>query len=136
MRQKLIILFSPFCILLLCVVSSAAQYHGDAVVSNGVFMGDPEIREVCDFWQAYLHSRPDSIYDNPFWDPQEKQMFKAVDLLTQTHLGNIYQMMSSYPPTILSITPVKDYFKIRTMYAQHADSGLSDPLAITNVYAK
>ncbi|HET9136846.1 MAG TPA: hypothetical protein VFO76_09420, partial [Candidatus Kapabacteria bacterium] len=36
----------------------------------------------------------------------------------------------------LSITPVKEYYKIRTMFAQHADSGFCDPLAITNVYAK
>jgi hypothetical protein len=132
--------FSPFILLLFIgslVQTCAAQPHyGDALVSNGVFLGDPEIKAVCDLWQAYLHSRPDSLYDNPYWDPNEKEVFKTLDILTQSHLGNIYKMMSSYPPTILSITPVKKYYKIRTMYAQQADSGFCDPLAITNVYAK
>ncbi len=136
MIDRRLIFFSA--VLLLGIVISAASAQtktGDAYISNGVFISNPKIKEVCDFWQAYLHSRSDSLYDNSFWNEGEKHEFPTADLLTQTHLGNIYSLMVGYKPTILSITPEGEYYKIRTLFAQ-TDSGFSDPVAITNVYAK
>ena len=136
MRRIPWFLFYALCASLLGNSLACAQQAGDVLISNGVYLNDPTIKEVSDLWQNYLHSRPDSSYDNPFWNDQEKKGYKSADLLTQTHLGNIYELMKGYKPTILSITPTEGYYKIRTLFAQQADSGFCDPVAITVVYAK
>jgi hypothetical protein len=128
-----------FCLLLLCIFSgniSAQSKGADVLISNGVFLQEPEIKEVCDLWQNYLHSNPDSLYDNPHWNTAEKRQFKNFDLLTQTEIQSIYIYLHYYKPTILSITPEGKYYRIRTLFAMTSDSGFSDPIAITNVYAK
>ena len=114
----------------------AQSRTGDVLISAGVYIDDVSIKAVSDLWENYLHSRPDSLYDNPYWNITEKKKFKYFDLLTQTEIGNIYQYLQSYKPTLLSITPIGDYFRIRNLYSMVTDSGFSDPIAITNVYAK
>jgi len=113
----------------------AQSGRGDAYISNGVFIRDSTIKEVCDLWQDYLHSRPDSLYDNPYWNAEEKKRYKYFDLLTQTEINNVYIYLRYYHPTILSINPEGEYFRVRTMFAR-GDTDFSDPIAITNVYAK
>jgi hypothetical protein len=109
--------------------------RGDAYISNGVFIKDSVINEVCNLWQNYLHSKPDSLYDNPYWNSAEKKQYKYFDLLTQSEINNVYMYLPYYPPSILSINREGEYYRIRTLYSEH-DSIFSDPIAITNVYAK
>lgn len=107
-----------------------------ALVSDGVFLNDPQIAAVCELWQNYLGSRPDSLYDNPYWNAAEKLQFNNFDLLTRSEIGNVYRYAGSYKPTILSVKQEGKYYRIRTMFAMQADSGYCDPIAITNVYAR
>jgi len=107
----------------------------NVVVSHGVYLGDPIINEVNNFWVNYLNSRPDSIYNNPAWNAGEKQRYVKCDLLNSWLLAP-YDMMSEYKPTVLGIYPEGEYYKIRTMFSRQTGEGFSDPVAITDIYAK
>jgi hypothetical protein len=132
-RKQLIILL----LLLLSSLSFAQKKDSiRAFVSNGVFLNDPKIFEVITALQGYLNSRPDSTYDNPYWNSNEKKKYTHFDLLRDYFSSDLYKMITSYKPTVMSISAEGDYYKIRTLYSGVSDSGFADPLAITEVYAK
>ena len=108
----------------------------DVFVSNGVFTADSTISTVLKTWEGYLNSRPDNTYDNPYWNADEKQRYKTFDLSSEVFYPSLYLLMQNYKPTVLSISEVKPYYKIRTIYSSIADSNFADPLAIQEVYAK
>ncbi len=110
--------------------------HVEVFVSNGVFKRDSTISEVLETWKSYLNSRPDSEYNNPFWNDAEKSRYMKFDLAKDIFSPNLYALMAGYKPTVMSITDEKPFYKIRTLFASADDSGFADPLAIEEVYAK
>ena len=110
--------------------------HVEVFVSNGVFTRDSTISEVLETWKGYLSSRPDSEYNNPFWNDAEKTRYKRFDLAKDIFSPNLYAYMAGYKPTVMSISEETPFYKIRTLYASSDDSGFADPLAIEEVYAK
>ncbi len=98
-----------------------------------------EIREIVTLWTNYLNSKPDSIYDNPYWNDAEKKLYKDFDLsriyIYQFPSG---QLLNYYQPTILSIEKEGENYSIRTMFAAEGLEGIyrrSNPWCITKLYA-
>lgn len=117
-------------------IAHSQPKHVPLFVSNGVFVKDTAIAQVLDVWQRYLDSQPDSIYDNPYWNTAEKRRYRQFDLSSDLFYPNLYIAMSTYKPTVLSITSDGPYYKIRTLYSTVTEDTFADPLEIQDVYAK
>jgi hypothetical protein len=111
----------------------------EVTIHSRVDTTQTEIKEVAVLWINYLNSKPDSIYDNPYWNKAEKIKFKKFDLSTpymyQFPSG---QILDNYKPTILSIEKEGEYYGIRTIFSAEGLLGEyrnSNPWCITKLYA-
>jgi hypothetical protein len=117
----------------------AQQAKIDVTIHARVDTTNPEIKEVAMLWINYLNSKPDSLYDNPYWNKAEKQKFKRFDF----SIDYLYQFPSSqllryYKPTILSIEKEGDNYGIRTIFSADGlaeEYRKSNPWCITKLYA-
>jgi hypothetical protein len=77
-----------------------------------------DVRDISMLWENYLNSSPDSIYNNPYWNSEEKQRYRDFDF-SQTYLYQFpsKQLLRYYAPTILSIEKEGEYYSIRTIFA-------------------
>ena len=48
-------------------------------ISSRVDTTNIEVKEVLELYENYINSQPDSIYDNPYWNSEEKARFKDFD---------------------------------------------------------
>ncbi len=88
-------------------------------------------------WYDYLHSRPDSVYDNPYWNRSEKKRYKSFDLLNSQ--GFLYPSLYGLKldAQVLSITRESAGFDIRTMFYRYDEKEkLLHVIAIAHVFAK
>lgn len=98
-----------------------------------------EVKEIATLWSNYLNARPDSVYDNPYWNTAEKRTFQPADL----SIPYFYQFPSQYllnefRPTILSIEKEAAHYAIRCIFSADGLEGLyrkSNPWCITKLYA-
>jgi hypothetical protein len=98
-----------------------------------------EIREIATLWVNYLSSEPDKISDNPYWNEEEKKIYRDFDLsrtlLYQLPSGNL---LIYFKPKILSIEKEGDHYGIRTIFSADGLEGefrKSDPWAIQKLFA-
>jgi hypothetical protein len=103
-----------------------AQDQSDKIevfVGSRVDTSNQDVRQIIELYTNYLNSRPDSIYDNPYWNTVEKELYKDFDLsrismfqggIKPNYLFNIYL------PFILSIDPVADKYQIRILFSSNA----------------
>jgi hypothetical protein len=98
-----------------------------------------EIKEIATLWINYLNSKPDSLYDNPYWNNAEKIKFKKFDLSTPyMYQFPSKQLLNYYKPTILSIEKEDEHYGIRTIFSAEGLEGeyrKSNPWCITKLYA-
>ncbi len=100
-----------------------------------------EVKEVLDLWLRYLDSSPDSAYDNPHWNQEERKAYGPGEFDFTGRL--MYQMPASdlvriFKPVILSIEKENDRYAIRTLFYGDKLEGYmarSNPWAITRVHA-
>ncbi|MEZ0611435.1 hypothetical protein ACAW74_23185 [Fibrella sp. WM1] len=97
-----------------------------------------DIRQAVTLWTTYLRSRPDSLYDNPYWNDAEKQAAAAFggrfDLLEREFEPTLYR---GYPVQILSVVNYNGLYQIKSLFGGNNPKGRSPNLvAITNVYAR
>jgi hypothetical protein len=111
----------------------------DATIHSRVDTTQREIKEVAMLLINYLNSKPDSLYDNPYWNNAEKVKFKNFDLSTPyMYQFPSKQILNYYKPTILSIEKEGEYFGIRTIFSADGLQGeyrRSNPWCITKLYA-
>jgi hypothetical protein len=129
---------------ILLFLFSANQTFGqqrkiDATIHSRVDTTQREIKEVAMLLINYLNSKPDSLYDNPYWNNAEKVKFKNFDLSTPyMYQFPSKQILNYYKPTILSIEKEGEYFGIRTIFSADGLQGeyrRSNPWCITKLYA-
>lgn len=117
----------------------AQQTKIDVAIHSRVDTTNSVIKEITILWISYLNSKPDSLYDNPYWNSAEKLKFKNFDLCMEY----LYQFPSSqllryYKPTILSIEKEGDNYSIRTIFSADGlpeEYRKSNPWCITKLYA-
>ena len=111
----------------------------EAAIHSRVDTTQSEIKEVVVLWINYLNSKPDSLYDNPYWNNAEKIEFKTFDLSTiYMYQFSSKQLLQNYKPTILSIEKEGDHYGIRTIFSAEGLQGeyrKSNPWCITKLYA-
>jgi hypothetical protein len=106
-----------------------AQNH---TVNFGVDTISPDKKAVAELWFNYLKSNPDSLYNNPFWNGEEKQRYKGFDF--QNCDGYLSPSLHYFNRNnkILSISDFQDGYLVRSMF-HYPDCSV---IAITNVVAK
>ena len=90
------------------------------LVSSRVDTSKKEIKEVLRLYENYLNSRPDSIYDNPYWNKIEKEKYKDFDFSRNSIFqGGIKpnQLFNAYPPFVMSVELVGKKYQIRILFA-------------------
>jgi len=117
----------------------AQQTKIDVTIHSRVDTTQREIKEVAVLWINYLNSKPDSLYDNPYWNNAEKVKFKNFDLSTPyMYQFPSQQLLNNYKPTILSIEKEGEHYGIRTIFSAEGLQGeyrKSNPWCITKLYA-
>jgi hypothetical protein len=111
----------------------------DVTIHSRVDTTHSEIKEVAALWTNYLNAKPDSIYDNPYWNNAEKLKFRDFDF-SQAYLYQFpsNQLSEYYKPTILSIEKEGENYGIRTIFSADGLQGAyrrSNPWCITKLYA-
>lgn len=100
---------------------------------------DQEVKQIADLWINYLNSTPDSLYNNPYWNQEEKIKYTNFDF-SSPYLYQFpsYPLLSYYQPTILSIEKEGEHYGIRTIFSANnlpAEYQSSNPWCITKIYA-
>ncbi len=107
------------------------------LINTGVDTSNHEIAEIIRLWKNYLNSNPDSVADNPYWLTEEKKRYAQPDLVDHTWWSpSLYANMPLNRPTVLSVSQLKDGFRIRTLFGSAVDSGYAGVGAITEIAAK
>lgn len=134
-----------FCIKILClclfgVISPTVMFSQQITVSTQVELINQRNRDIVtvnQLWTDYLQiSKPDSLYNNPYWNEADKQRFVSYDLLKSEGYYNLYSLAQygDLRNKILSVTPIEDGYDIRSMYYWPGDTPFV--LAITHAIAK
>lgn len=131
--MKKVILF--FCFLAFVGILS----KGERKISTNAFdvnnNVDKDKLEIFKLWNSYLKSRPDSIYDNPYWNSAEKKTYYNYDLLESEGFINPSLHAFNYDNKVLEIRNEGDYYVIRSMFYTTWNDDLFI-LAITNYIVK
>jgi hypothetical protein len=56
-----------------------AQQNSDKIellVSNRVDTSSTDIKSILELYENYYKFNPDAIYDNPYWNKQEKKLYR------------------------------------------------------------
>ncbi|MFD2514987.1 hypothetical protein ACFSRY_14005 [Pontibacter locisalis] len=83
-----------------------------------------EVKKVYKLIGNYINSRPDSLYQNPYWNQKEIEYYldqknEKFDLAAHFLFGNMSakQLFSTFNPIILSIEPVGEKYVTRILLA-------------------
>lgn len=98
-----------------------------------------EIKEIANLWINYLNSEPDKVSDNPYWNEEEKNLYRDFDLSrTLLYQFPSENLLRHFKPKILSIEKEGEHYGIRTIFSADGLEGeyrKSDPWAIQKIYA-
>lgn len=136
----LILIFNLLFTFLFVEAHSQGNNKVEVTLTARVDTSDAEIKEIVNLWINYLSSNPDSVYDNPYWNEEEKRKYHYFDLASKL----MYQMpsehlLSVYKPIILAVEPEKGKYSIRTLfYAEGLEPPYksSNPWCSLRVYAE
>ncbi len=110
----------------------------DLSITVRVDTTDADVRAVYDLVRNFLSTRPDSLYDNPYWNDSEKKKY-ADPFPARRMIFQSSDIVRSFPPKVLSIEKEGDYYCIRTLfYRENLEEPYksSNPWAIQRLYAK
>lgn len=106
-----------------------AQDNADPIsllISSRVDTTSEEIRSVIKLYEDYYRSKPDSVYDNPYWNKKEKALYKDFDFSRISifqggmDANSLFQYFS---PFVLSVEPIGEKYQIRVLFS----SATTDP---------
>ena len=92
-----------------------------------------EIKQVQQLFENYIHSQPDSIYNNPFWSDYDKQNKGHFDILYGEFQPSLYM---GFPIHVLSIKSQNGIYEIKSMFSSCSQDNQPYVLAIMNYIAK
>lgn len=89
-------------------------------ISSRVDTNKVNIKDIINLYENYLNSIPDSIYNNPYWNRQEKKQYKDFDFSRRSmyQSGMNAELLSSiFTPFIMSVEPIGEKYQIRVMFS-------------------
>ncbi|MCS4435835.1 hypothetical protein [Aquiflexum gelatinilyticum] len=106
-----------------------AQDNTDPIsllISSRVDTTSEEINAIIKLYENYYRSKPDSVYDNPYWNKKEKTLYKDFDFSRISifqggmDANTLFQYFS---PFVLSVEPIGAKYQIRVLFS----SATTDP---------
>lgn len=119
-------------LLFICIESSVLSQN--VSLSYAVDTTNTETKQVFSLFENYIKSRPDSIYDNPYWNKQEKLSNKQFDFLEKEFSPSLY--MKWFNIHILSVKFNAEYCEIKVMFYKLKEDKTPNVLAIANYIVK
>jgi len=95
-------------------------------VSSRVDTSSDEVRAIIKLYENYYNSRPDSIYDNPYWNKKEKELYQDFDFSRASIFQgemNAVKLFRYYSSFVLSVEPLGEKYQIRVLFS----SSTTDP---------
>jgi len=96
------------------------------LISSRVDTSSQDVKSIITLYENYFNSKPDSIYNNPFWNKKEKELYKDFDFsrvsLFQGGM-NSHKLYKYYAPFIMSVEPIGEKYQIRVLFS----SSTTDP---------
>jgi hypothetical protein len=142
MRKTIFFIFFLYPgILFLHSFAFSQGYTVDMTITARVDTTNKDIKDIFELYKNYLLSRPDSVYDNSFWNESEKIKYGDFDLTRSSFFLNgflNYSILARFKPVVLAIEPENGKYSIRTLfYAEdlQGKSKQSNPWCITKIFA-
>lgn len=101
--------------------------------NNIVDTSNVEVKQVQKVFENYIHARPDSIYNNPYWSNSDKKNKGHFDILYGEFQPSLYM---GFPIHVLSIKSKNGIFVIKAMFSSCDQEGQPYVLAIANFIVK
>ena len=122
----------------ICCLVFGSTWGQNVTLNSAVDTADLENKAIVKLWINYLTSDPDSLYDNPYWNSEEKRKYKSYDLLKSEGFitPSLYYWAKSDQNIILSISKKGDHTLLRSMFYRQIPKGEITTMAIVNVVAK
>ena len=93
-------------------------------LSSRVDTTNVNVKKIVKLYENYLNSRPDSIYNNPYWNSSEKEQYKDFDFsrLSIFQMGlTSNKLFRYYIPFVMSVEPAGDKYQIRILFSNCAE---------------
>lgn len=125
-KNRSLEVFSMVLFLLIFPIFSSSLYGQNSenritlLISSRVDTLDKNVREVLTLYENYFNSKPDSIYNNPYWNTHEKELYDDFDFSRSSIFQggmNPMQLAQIYPPFILSVEPIQEKYQIRILFS-------------------
>jgi len=90
------------------------------LVSSRVDTSKNDVKDVLKLYENYINSRPDSIYNNPYWNKTEKELYDDFDFSRNSIFqGGIkpIQLFSAYSLFVMSVEPIGEKYQIRVLFS-------------------
>jgi len=121
MKKALLIIF-----LSIVWLNASAQNTDEKIkvsLSARVDTSSTDVKAIINLYENYLNSSPDSIYNNPYWNNKEKELYKDFDFSRESIFqGGITpkQLCQYFPPFIMSVEPIGDKYQIRILFSSNS----------------
>lgn len=109
--------------LALCFQTGYSQTDSNRLkllISSRVDTTSTDVRDVVKLYEDYYNSKPDSIYNNPYWNKVEKEKYKAFDFSAEDIFqGNMTPeiLFKYYSPFVMSVEPIGEKYQIRVLFS-------------------
>ncbi|MFZ6052566.1 hypothetical protein [Halocola ammonii] len=90
------------------------------LVSSRVDTSNSDVRAVIDLYENYYNSKPDSIYDNPYWNKKEKELYRDFDFSRASIFQgdmNAEKLFRYFSPFVMSVEPIGEKYQIRVLFS-------------------
>lgn len=124
MRKLLLLLF--FLANLNSVSAQDDSNKFSLLVSSRVDTTSSDVKSIIKLYESYYASKPDSIYDNPFWNKKEKELYEDFDFSRVSMFQggmNANSLFKYFSPFVMSVEPIGEKHQIRVLFS----SATNDP---------
>lgn len=114
MTQKTLLLFS------MLLGLSSLQAQNSLLISARVDTTSEEVKSVIKLYENYYNAKPDSIYDNPFWNQEEKDLYHDFDFSRASIFQggmNSEQLFQYFSPFVMSVESIGEKYQIRVLFS-------------------
>lgn len=116
-----------FRFLILFVLATSLNLHAQEnsrtiklLVSSRVDTTSEDINSIIKLYEDYYKSNPDSIYDNPYWNSKEKELYEDFDFSRASIFQggmNAEKLFKYFSPFVMSVEPIGSKYQIRVLFS-------------------
>lgn len=90
------------------------------LISSRVDTTSVDVKSIIRLYENYFKSNPDSIYDNPFWNNKEKELYKDFDFSRESIFQggmSANSLFKYFSPFVMSVEPIGEKYQIRVLFS-------------------